>query len=134
MSQNRINFVLSTPMNEDHFAAEHIRKHGDGVRDIAFMVEDADQAFAEAVKRGAEPVDEPFDMEDENGSVRRASIKTYGDTIHSFISYNNNNGHNYSGPFLPGFAEQNVEGDPVGIVLVDHIVGNVELGKDELLV
>lgn len=129
LNQNRINFVLTTPLNDDHYASEHIRKHGDGVRDIAFMVEDADQAYNEAIKRGAESVLEPYDWKDGNGSVRRAAIKTYGDTIHSLISYNTNNGHNYSGPFLPGFSEQKVEGDGVGVMLVDHIVGNVELGK-----
>jgi 4-hydroxyphenylpyruvate dioxygenase len=129
VSQNRINFVLTTPLDDDHFAAEHIRKHGDGVRDIAFLVEDADQAYQEAIKRGAESVQEPFDWKDENGTVRRAAIKTYGDTIHSLISYNTNNGHNYSGPFLPGFTEQKIEGIDIGVMLVDHIVGNVELGK-----
>jgi 4-hydroxyphenylpyruvate dioxygenase len=129
IKQNRVNFVLTTPLNPEHPAAEHIKLHGDGVRDIAFLVEDADQAFAEAVKRGATPVTEPRDWSDENGTVRHAAIATYGDTIHSLISYNNNNGHNYSGAFLPGFTAQEVEGEPVGIVLVDHIVGNVELGK-----
>jgi 4-hydroxyphenylpyruvate dioxygenase len=129
MRQNRVNFVLTTPMGPEHYAAEHIKMHGDGVRDIAFMVEDADKAFHEAVSRGAKAVAEPHDMSDENGSIRKASIHTYGDTIHSFISYNNNNGHNYSGPFLPGFTLQDVKGDDVGLQIVDHIVGNVELGK-----
>jgi len=73
---------------------------------------------------------EPNDIKDENGSVRHAAIATYGDTVHSFISYNTaGNGHNYTGVFLPGFVEQSVEGEEVGIQLVDHIVGNVELGK-----
>ena len=130
MRQNRVNFVLTTPLSPEHEAAEHIKQHGDGVRDIAFLVEDADFAFNEAVKRGATPAIEPYDWKDENGNVRRAAIRTYGDTIHSFISYNTaGNGHNYAGPFLPGFVEQRVEGDEVGIVLVDHIVGNVELGR-----
>jgi 4-hydroxyphenylpyruvate dioxygenase len=130
MRQNRVNFVLTTPLSPEHPAAEHIKQHGDGVRDIAFQVEDADHAFNEAVKRGARAVVEPQDMKDENGSVRHAAIATYGDTIHSFISYNTKgNGHNYSGIFLPGFVEQRVEGEEVGIQLVDHIVGNVELGK-----
>jgi 4-hydroxyphenylpyruvate dioxygenase len=127
--QNRVNFILTTPLSADHAAAEHIKIHGDGVYDIAFQVEDADHAFNEAVKRGARVAIEPYDWKDENGSVRRAAIHTYGDTIHSFISYNNNNGHNYSGPFMPGFVAQPVEGEGVGIVLVDHMVGNVELGK-----
>ncbi len=87
LRQNRVNFVLTTPLNPEHPAAEHIKQHGDGVRDIAFLVEDADLAFSEAVKRGATAAIEPYDWKDENGTVRRAAIKTYGDTIHSFISY-----------------------------------------------
>ncbi len=150
MKQNRIYFVLTTPLNPEHPAAEHIKQHGDGVRDIAFQVEDADQAFSEAVKRGATPISEPRDWSDENGLVRHAAIATYGDTIHSLISYGSAGNANapaigspdgaatatrqervnaYSGAFLPGFTEQIVEGEEVGVVLVDHIVGNVELGK-----
>jgi 4-hydroxyphenylpyruvate dioxygenase len=127
--QNRVNFILTTALSADHPAAEHVRVHGDGVYDIAFQVEDADHAFNEAIKRGATPAVEPYDWKDENGSVRRAAIHTYGDTIHSFISYNNNNGHNYNGPFMPGFVAQEVSGEDTGIILVDHMVGNVELGK-----
>lgn len=129
LKQSNINFILSTPMSPEHPGSEHIKQHGDGVHDIAFLVEDADHAFHEAVRRGATPVEEPHDHGDENGMVRHASIATYGDTIHSFLSYNNNNGHNYNGVFLPGFVEQQVDGDPTGIMMVDHIVGNVELGK-----
>ena len=74
-------------MTPDDEAADHIRKHGDGVRDIALEVADADQAFDEAVKRGALPAEEPHDIKDEHGTVRRAAVHTYGDTIHSLISY-----------------------------------------------
>jgi 4-hydroxyphenylpyruvate dioxygenase len=129
LKQSNINFILSTPMSPEHPGSEHIKQHGDGVHDIAFLVEDADHAFHEAVRRGATPVEEPHDHGDEHGVVRHASIATYGDTIHSFLSYNNNNGHNYNGVFLPGFVEQRVEGEPTGVMLVDHIVGNVELGQ-----
>ncbi len=181
MRQNRVNFILTTPLNPEHPAAEHIKQHGDGVRDIAFQVEDADHAFNEAVKRGATAVVEPHDWSDANGSVRHAAIATYGDTIHSLISYDisdaeartlvrakhSTNGQKtttptadhpadeasvpllkpggelnpatphqtggeltrYSGVFLPGFVEQNLAGEETGIQLVDHIVGNVELGK-----
>src|SRR5438067_6454921 len=87
MRQNNINFVLTTPLLPEHPAAEHIKQHGDGVRDIAFYVEDADHAFNEAVKRGATAVTEPHDRSDENGTVRHAAIATYGDTVHSFYSY-----------------------------------------------
>lgn len=124
LTQNRVNFILTTPLNESHYAAEHIKKHGDGVRDIAFHVEDTDAAFNEAVKRGANAFVEPHDWSDDNGTIRRAAIHTYGDTIHSFISYKN-----YYGPFLPSFVESKAEEEETGIVLVDHIVGNVELGK-----
>jgi 4-hydroxyphenylpyruvate dioxygenase len=90
LRQNRVNFVLTTPLNPEHPAAEHIKQHGDGVRDIAFLVEDADAAFNEAVRRGATAFIEPHDWQDENGSVRKAAIHTYGDTIHSFLSYGGN--------------------------------------------
>jgi 4-hydroxyphenylpyruvate dioxygenase len=145
MRQVNINFVLTTPMHPDHPAAEHIKQHGDGVRDIAFYVEDADHAYNEAVKRGAKGIIGPHDITDENGTVRHAAIATYGDTIHSFFSYNSPKNavatapgsdpraeadkYTYVGPFLPGFVEQNVDGEPTGIMMVDHIVGNVELGK-----
>jgi len=148
LRQNRVNFILTTPLSPEHPGAEHIKQHGDGVHDIAFQVEDADHAFHEAVKRGAKPVEQPHDHGDENGVVRHASIAAYGDTIHSFLSYNlgspqvskgssdgtgtatkSEGTHVYSGVFLPGFIAQEVAGDEVGIQLVDHIVGNVELGK-----
>ena len=146
LNQNNVNFVLTTPLSPDHPAADHIKQHGDGVRDIAFYVEDADHAFNEAVKRGAKVVTEPHDWTDDNGTVRRAAIGTYGDTIHSLISYDDGSAHasrgagngngnagkvsnKYAGPFLPGFVEQKLEGEAVGLMLVDHIVGNVELGQ-----
>ena len=129
LRQNNVNFILTTPLSPEHPGSEHIKLHGDGVHDIAFLVEDADHAFHEAVKRGARAVEEPHDHGDDNGVVRHASIATYGDTIHSFLSYNNDNGHNYNGIFLPGFVAQPVEGEGVGLMLVDHIVGNVELGR-----
>jgi 4-hydroxyphenylpyruvate dioxygenase len=124
MSQGRANFVLTTPLTPDDCAAEHVRKHGDGVRDIALEVADADEAFAEAVRRGALPAEEPHDVSDEHGTIRRAAVHTYGDTIHSLISYKD-----YGGPFLPGYMAAPIAADDCGILLIDHIVGNVELGK-----
>jgi 4-hydroxyphenylpyruvate dioxygenase len=124
LTQHKTRFVLSAPLSADGPAAAHVQKHGDGVRDIAFHVDDADAAFAEAVKRGAEPAIEPHEMADEHGRVRRSAVKTYGDTIHSFIS-----NIDYTGPFLPGFKAKPVPGQEVGILRVDHMVGNVELGK-----
>lgn len=124
LQQGKTTFVLSTPLSAAHPAAEHIKRHGDGVRDIALEVADADFAFDEAVRRGAKPLFEPRDVTDENGTIRRAAVHTYGDTIHSLISYKD-----YRGPFLPGFVEQRTEGEDLGILRVDHVVGNVELGK-----
>jgi 4-hydroxyphenylpyruvate dioxygenase len=124
LQQNRVNFMLTTPLHEKTFASEHLKLHGDGVRDIAFQVEDCDHAFNEAVKRGAKPFQEPRDITDENGTIRYAAIHTYGDTIHSLISYKD-----YKGPFLPHFSASEMKGKNIGIQLIDHIVGNVELGK-----
>jgi 4-hydroxyphenylpyruvate dioxygenase len=124
LAQNRVRFVLTTPFDPTHPASDHIRVHGDGARDIALLVEDADFAFHEAVRRGAQPAVEPHDLTDERGTVRRAAIKTYGETIHSFISYKN-----YDGSFLPGYMDAEVQGEPTGIAAIDHCVGNVELGR-----
>ena len=124
MTQKKARLVLTTPLNDRHPIHDHIVLHGDGVQDIAFEVEDADQAFAAAVARGAKVAMEPHDLTDQHGTVRRAKIHTYGDTVHSLISY-----RDYDGPFMPGFEEQNLEGESVGLAVIDHIVGNVEMGK-----
>ena len=118
--------VFSTPLNGNNELAEHIRKHGDGVKDIAFHVDDAKSCYEACVARGAKSAYEPETISDENGSITRAAIYTYGETIHSFISHDD-----YKGPFLPGFIEKKVEGEDVGLKYIDHIVGNVELGKME---
>jgi 4-hydroxyphenylpyruvate dioxygenase len=124
LEQGKARFVLTTPLTPDGPIAEHIRLHGDGVKDIAFQVDDADAAFEAAVSRGARPAVEPFEAGDQQGRVRRASVHTYGDTIHSFISSDD-----YRGPFLPGYEARRIPGRDAGILRVDHIVGNVELGR-----
>ena len=128
LEQGKIRFVLSTPLKPDGFMSDHIKRHGDGVRDIALTVNDAASAYNETVKRGATGVMEPTEFKDENGVIIRSAIKTYGDTIHSFIERKN-----YKGLFLPGYIEpgkraiQGITG--TGLRSIDHIVGNVELGK-----
>jgi 4-hydroxyphenylpyruvate dioxygenase len=124
LGQGKIRFVVTTPLTPAHPASDHLRRHGDGVRDIALQVEDADFAYAEAVRRGAKGVVEPHDLTDDFGSVRRAAVQTYGETIHSFISY-----RDYRGPFLPGYQAAEIAGESTGLLIVDHMVGNVELGK-----
>ena len=126
LEQGRIRMVFSTPLNGNNKLSEHIRKHGDGVKDIAFHVDDAKACYEECVARGAKSAKEPETISDDNGSITKASIFTYGETVHSFISHDD-----YDGPFLPGFVESKIEGENVGLKFIDHIVGNVELGKME---
>ena len=127
LEQGEARFVFTAAMGPEGPIAEHHRLHGDGVKDVAFRVPDAADAWEQATKRGATSVREPTVLEDEHGKVVRASIAAYGDTIHSLIER-----ENYSGPFLPTYrSEEAVPDDlpPVGIKLVDHVVCNVELGK-----
>ena len=123
LEQGRIRMVFSTPLNSNNGISEHIKAHGDGVKDIAFHVDDAKACYEACVARGAKSAREPEVVSDENGSVTKAAIFTYGETIHSFISHDS-----YEGPFLPGFIERKVEGDSVGFRFIDLVVGNVELG------
>ena len=120
LKQGDIFFVLSSPLTHLNPMNIWLSCHGDGVRDLAFEVGDVDRSFQSAVARGATPVEQPHDLEAADGAVRRASVRTYGDTIHSFIERGD-----YSG-FLPGFALDTVRGSAVGIHCVDHVVGNVE--------
>ncbi|MEX0722105.1 MAG: 4-hydroxyphenylpyruvate dioxygenase [Balneolaceae bacterium] len=126
LEQGNIRFVLSAPLNSNSPIADFVHKHGDGIKDIAMHVEDVDCAFKESVKRGGVAVEEPHDLKDEHGTIRKAAIKTYGDVIHSFI-----NRADYDGVFMPGFKEKEslLKSESVGVQFVDHCVGNVELGK-----
>ncbi|MBV9508538.1 MAG: 4-hydroxyphenylpyruvate dioxygenase [Acidobacteriia bacterium] len=125
--QNKIRFVFTTALGPDHPISGHVRQHGDGVRDIALWVDDAERAWRETTNRGARTVREPETLQDDQGEARIASIAAYGDTIHTFVER-----RNYHGVFLPGFSA--IEGEdalarPVGLKHVDHVVGNVELGQ-----
>ena len=128
LEQGKIRFVLTSAYHPDSFISDHVRHHGDGVRDIALEVDDAASAFAETTKRGAVSVMEPTKFEDSNGYIIRSAIKTYGDTIHSFIERKN-----YKGIFLPGFVSAEKKAivgiENAGLRSIDHMVGNVELGK-----
>ena len=126
LQQGNIRFVFTSALTGDHPIAEHCRLHGDGVKDIAMLVKDVEAAYSECVKRGAKSIQEPTEYSDENGTIIKASIATYGDTIHSFIDRKN-----YNGPFFPRFTELEYDGvdRSTGLQYVDHCVGNVELGK-----
>ena len=129
VEQGKIRLVLTTALEPEHPVAEHVRLHGDGVRDIALWVDDAESAYRETTRRGARGVREPETLRDEHGEVRISAIATYGDTIHSFVER-----RNYRGVFLPGFVpiEHAEQADsvarPVGLKYIDHMVGNVGWG------
>lgn len=126
LQQDKIRFLLTTALRKDSEIAAHVHKHGDGVKVLALWVDDARKSFLETTSRGAKPAHEPQLLKDEFGEVVTASIKTYGDTIHTFVERKN-----YSGPFLPGYKERKspLKVEPVGLKYIDHCVGNVELGK-----
>ena len=126
LQQNKIRFVLTSPLGPDGEIAEHVRAHGDGVKDLAFWVDDARDAYNKAIERGARSVHEPELLSDSDGEVVIAAIATYGDTIHSIVER-----RNYHGVFMPGFVPHESNYNPVGAGLkyVDHCVGNVELGR-----
>ncbi len=127
IEQGKIRFVLTTPLTPDSPIAEHIFKHGDGVRDIAFHVENADEAYRIATERGARGISEPTRYTDGDGTVVVATVATYGDTVHSFVQRDG-----YKGMFMPNFVPRE---DPLsesfGLKHVDHIVGNVDWNKME---
>lgn len=124
VKQNHIRFVLSSALAPESTIAEFVKKHGDGVKDIALRVEDCEKAFQEAVSRGATPVMEPTVFTDEHGSVKKAAIATYGDNIHSLIERKD-----YKGTFFPGFKpyQSAVKAESTQLIGIDHMVGNVEV-------
>lgn len=126
LRQNKITLVLTTPYHSNSPIAEHIKKHGDGVKVIALEVDDATKSFEETIKRGAKAFLEPRKEEDENGYIIKSGIHIYGDTVHIFIERKN-----YKGIFLPGFKKWKSDYNPseIGLKYIDHIVGNVNWGE-----
>jgi 4-hydroxyphenylpyruvate dioxygenase len=126
VQQDKVRFVLTTPIKSTGAIADHVHKHGDGVRDIALWVDDARTAYAAAIERGAKSAQEPTVTKDDDGEIVTAAIHTYGDTIHSIVERKN-----YRGLFMPGFVPMSSPFNPpsAGLKYVDHCVGNVELGK-----
>ena len=120
--QNKLTFVLTTPLKTDNPIADHIYKHGDGVKVLALKVDDAKSAFEETTKRGGKSYMQPEVLKDANGEVVLSGIHTYGDTVHLFVERKN-----YTGLFMPGFREWKSNYNPTstGLLYVDHCVGNV---------
>src|SRR5688500_11164167 len=120
--QEKLTFVFTTPLRAGNPIADHIYKHGDGVKALALRVNDATDAYNATTLRGARGYMEPLRMEDEFGEAVISGIHTYGETVHLFIERKN-----YTGPFLPGYTEwkTNYNPSPTGLLYVDHCVGNV---------
>ncbi|TNE56657.1 MAG: 4-hydroxyphenylpyruvate dioxygenase [Bacteroidetes bacterium] len=126
LKQGKIRLVLTTHYHSDSEVAEHQRVHGDGVKAIAFEVDNARSAFQETTKRGARAFLEPTIERDESGEVVRSGIHAYGDVVHIFVERKN-----YNGVFLPGFEEwkSDYNPTPIGLEYVDHCVGSVGWGE-----
>jgi 4-hydroxyphenylpyruvate dioxygenase len=120
--QEKLTFVFTTPLRAGNPIADHIYKHGDGVKALALRVDDASDAYNATTLRGANGYMEPVRLEDEFGEAVMSGVHTYGDTVHLFIERKN-----YNGPFLPGYVkwETNYNPSPTGLLYVDHCVGNV---------
>ncbi|HEY6933214.1 MAG TPA: 4-hydroxyphenylpyruvate dioxygenase [Marmoricola sp.] len=134
LESGSIRFVINGAVDPDSPLADHHRRHGDGVTDIALEVPDVDKCVEQARRAGATVVQEPTDLSDEHGTVRVAAIGAYGETVHSLVQ-RVVDGVKYSGPYLPGYvARQSTwrrrEGQPKRLFqALDHVVGNVELGR-----
>ena len=127
VEQGDIRLVLTSGLRADSEVTQFACRHGDGARDISLQVPSADDAYRTAVQRGARGIAEPHWVEDEFGRVELSSIAIYGDVVHTFV-----NRKDYAGPYLPGYrsAVDNGHADPgVGLEALDHVVGNVELGR-----
>jgi 4-hydroxyphenylpyruvate dioxygenase len=127
LEQGEIRFVVTCGLREDSEISRFAATHGDGVVDVALRVPDAREAYRLAVERGAEGTREPEAYEDEHGRVVLSSIATYGPVRHTFVDRSA-----YAGAYLPGYVSLSGNGaatNGVGLVALDHVVGNVELGK-----
>lgn len=126
LKQKNVNLVLTTGLSPDSEIGKHVLQHGDGVKNMGFRVKDAVKAYETAVSRGAVSVEEPSKLEDDDGILTKASIRTYGNTIHTFVERSD-----YKGAFAPGFKSVDKKGDGTGLLIVDHVVGNVETERME---
>ena len=126
MVQNDIRFVFTAPITPDGELAEHVARHGDGVHDIAFAVDDVESAWRETTARGARSAQEPGELPGEKGVLRTSAIHTYGEVIHTFVDRSD-----YAGTYAPGYRrikDAASSGTGQTLLEVDHCVGNVELG------
>ncbi|HEY1975620.1 MAG TPA: 4-hydroxyphenylpyruvate dioxygenase [Candidatus Baltobacteraceae bacterium] len=130
LEQNKVRFLLTASLLPDDEIARHVAQHGDGVKDVAILVDDVRAAYGAAVRGGAKTVLEPAVSEDDSGRIVKAAIATYGDTVHSFVQRDA-----YRGAFMPGFVEAR-RSIPAArrpeLLFIDHCVGNVGWGEMDL--
>jgi 4-hydroxyphenylpyruvate dioxygenase len=127
LKQGDIRWVVTSALEPVSPITVHTTAHGDGVHDIAFRVRDARAAYDEVLRRGGAGLRPPEVLDDEHGRAVVASVATYGDTQHTFVER-----HAYAGPFMPGYQAASLPapaGPTVGVEVMDHVVGNVELGQ-----
>lgn len=130
LRQGAVRLVVTSYLNPTSPIAHFVMKHGTGVRDVAYRVPDCEAAYYTALSKGARSAEAPTIWSDEHGTVKRAAICTYGDTIHSFVERKD-----YHGAFWPGYVPfsavfpEVIDTPEAGIARIDHVVGNVELGK-----
>lgn len=129
LRQKNVQLVLTGSLGPESPIAEHVHQHGDGVKNIALRVKDARKAYETALSRGAKSIIEPEVVEDENGRFVSATVQAYGDTVHTVVER-----HAYKGGFAPGFKtveKPGNDGKGAGLLIVDHVVGNVERDRME---
>ena len=138
LTQGNIRILLTTPLTKEHPASEEIKLYGDGIKEVALTVEDAEAAYNQAMANGGKSAQEPRVIEDEKGKITVASIHAYGRMIHTFVSRSGEYAHENlrkGGMFMPTFKKYDSplndynEKHPCGLMFVDHLVGNVEEGK-----
>ncbi len=129
LQQGQVRFMVSGALHPDSPIADHVRAHGDGIRDICFLVDDVRAAYESALARGAASERTPATDRDAHGSIHQAAIRAYGETVHTFLDRSA-----YTGPFAPQFEPTDLVapvGPGVGITRLDHVVANVERGRLE---
>lgn len=124
LQSGQIRLVVSAPYGPSSQIAAHHMVHGDGVKVVALEVEDVEQAFRATTGRGAKPAWEPQTETDTQGEYRTAAIHTYGEVLHVFVER-----AQYRGVFAPGYRSLDLPAESAGLAAIDHIVGNVQLGK-----
>jgi 4-hydroxyphenylpyruvate dioxygenase len=124
LESGQARFVVSAAYEPSNEIAAHHMVHGDGVKMIALEVDDVEKAWKETTSRGGKSAWAPREEKDDFGIFRTSAIYTYGETLHVFVDR-----ADYKGTFAPTYKPISYEAEPTGLAAIDHMVGNVPLGK-----